>query len=536
MKIKVDIEQTKISNINLEKNEIEIPDLNNDMTKVIHDRFPGLYFFHNSESIYIGESNHPITRLRQHSLPGGRLKFNDKISIISSTMFNKSAVYDLETNLIDLFFADNKYDLRNTNTDQKLHNFFMAKEYRKTISPIWNALHSEGLTKSSYDSLINNATFIYSPYKKLNDKQLDTVKKIKTNLKDGITLVKGQPGTGKSILATRLLLDLSNKNGYKVALTSATANTFNNFKKVFKNLRSSINQDSSVNKVVDLCKNDHDFDVVIVDEGHRLRREDATRGHPGGRTHIKASEFRNELEILSNKYKKVIVMYDSNQSSHDEDIQNIEQTYSDKIVDKYELTEQMRSREGMEFVDYVVRLLNNEDAKYTINENYDIKIFDSFSNMRNELLSLTKQYSLVRMLSGYTRKWVSAKNEDKYDFEIDGEKLKWNTNPNNWLHSEGAANLTEVAYFHVIQGLDLHYAGIIIGNDLQYKNGKIIANKEGVAQFNQLPTTGIKNYDEELLKLITNRYKILLSRGAKGIYLYIEDKPLSEYIKSTLRI
>ena len=536
MKIKVGIEETKFSSISLEKTDIHNNDLDSDITKVIHDRFPGLYFFHNNKSIYIGESNHPITRLRQHNLPGGRLKGNDKISIISSTMFNKSAVYDLETNLIDLFFADNKYDLRNSNTDQKLHNFFMASEYRKVISPVWDALHLEGLTKSTYDSLINNASFIYSPYKKLNDKQLDAVKKIETNLKDGITIIKGQPGTGKSILATRLLLDLSTKNGYKVALTSATANTFNNFKKVFKNLRSSIGVNSSVHKVVDLCKGEYEFDVVIVDEGHRLRREDATRGHPGGRMHIKKSSFKNELEILSKKYKKVILMYDPNQSSHDEDIKNIEQVYSDKIVGKYELTEQMRSREGMEFVDYVVRLLNNEEVEYKINKHYDVKIYESFSNMRSDLIEKSKEYSLVRLLSGYTRKWISAKDESKYDFEIDGEKLKWNTSPNNWLHSEGASNLTEVAYFHVIQGLDLHYAGIIIGDDLQYRNGKIVANKEGVAQFNQLPTTGIENYDEELLKLITNRYKILLSRGAKGIYLYIEDKPLRKYIRSTLKI
>ena len=43
-----------------------------------------------------------------------------------------------------------------------------------------------------------------------------------------------------------------------------------------------------------------------------------------------------------------------------------------------------------------------------------------------------------------------------------------------------------------------------------------------------------KRDPEHALRLLKNRYLILLTRGTKGVYVYFEDKKTEEYVKSLL--
>ena len=517
--------------------------------KIIDSLFhynPGVYMYFNDKSIYIGESKVPFSRLAQHK-QARKIQSGHRIILIASKDFNASFIYQLETVLIDLFFASSKKGfqrkLLNKNLDQKLHDYFMMSEYKKLIKPIWNKLYDKNIVGEKYEVVVNNAAFLYSPYKKLNDKQLEFVNKIRTNLKDGITVIKGAPGTGKSVLATKLYTILSQHSN--VALTSSTVNSFKNLEKVGKLLKNTIQNKSDVVKISQLCNNSNrnKYDVVIVDEAHRLRRTGANRGNPLQIRHLSQTtnnikNYNDELSMLISMYKKVIIMYDENQKAHAMDIQRLENTYKNNIANTYELTEQMRCEESMDFVGFITDLLDNKNLynHYNVSKNYDVQIFDRFSEMYSSLKILSNKHSLVRLLSGYTRKWISKKDPTKYDFNIDGIKLKWNQESTNWVWSQPAIRLEDVAYYHFIQGLDLNYCGVIIGKDLIYRNNKIVVDPDYVVQAQQRPTKDDVNYDKELLSLVVNRYKILLSRAAKGIYLYIEDARLREYFKSKINL
>jgi DUF2075 family protein len=76
---------------------------------------------------------------------------------------------------------------------------------------------------------------------------------------------------------------------------------------------------------------------------------------------------------------------------------------------------------------------------------------------------------------------------------------------------------------------------------LRYENGKIITDfTERASTDNSLK--GIKKMykenPEKALKLadeiIKNTYRTLMTRGQKGCYIYCEDKPLDEYLKSRI--
>ncbi len=53
-----------------------------------------------------------------------------------------------------------------------------------------------------------------------------------------------------------------------------------------------------------------------------------------------------------------------------------------------------------------------------------------------------------------------------YDFDFDGYKLIWNSTDEEWVSSNNSVN--EVGCVHTLQGADLNYCGVIIGDDVYY--------------------------------------------------------------------
>ena len=78
----------------------------------------------------------------------------------------------------------------------------------------------------------------------------------------------------------------------------------------------------------------------------------------------------------------------------------------------------------------------------------------------------------------------------------------------------------KVGSFHDIQGFDLKYAGVILGNSI--KLGKKGENKNKIV-FDVSNRKGISKNTSNWKQLIQNEIGVLLSRGSKGIYIYAED-------------
>ncbi|NWL86978.1 hypothetical protein DMN77_05120 [Paenibacillus sp. 79R4] len=88
---------------------------------------------------------------------------------------------------------------------------------------------------------------------------------------------------------------------------------------------------------------------------------------------------------------------------------------------------------------------------------------------------------------------------------------------------------TPIARVHTSQGLEFDYVGVIIGNDLKYPQSmRIYADFEKYKD--KQGKKGLKNDNEQLTKLIKNIYKVLISRGMKGCFLYCRNPELRNYI------
>ena len=514
---------------------------------------------------YVGETTDATNRLKTHLKNNKKNKLTT-FRLISSEKFNKSATLDIESLLIKYLSGDGEYKLLNGNLGIANHNYYQKNEiYWDVFKNIWYGLRQEGVAKHSLGHIDNSDLFKYSPYKSLTEEQKKGLYLIVDNLLDNNihnTIIEGGAGTGKTILAIFLFKLLNSENidfnfrdfgedemelkfkidklkqkypKPKMALVVPMSSLRNTLKKVFKNVKG-----LRANMVIgpaELAKSH--FDIVIVDESHRLRRRVNLGAYFGAFDKINAKLnldkfIGNELDWVTLQSSKAILFYDEGQSIKPsdvlkEDFDSLKFRNDTKI--EY-LQSQFRVKGGNSYVKYVDDLLKcNLDENQDIyqDKNYEFVLFDNIDSFISEVKLRNEEVGLSRMIAGYSWKWISNKDDSLLDIKIENTKLKWNSTNIDWVNSPNA--LEEVGCIHTTQGYDLNYSGIIFGHEISYSKEKneIIIKEENYYDANGKQSIKDPN---ELKEFIINIYKTILLRGIKGTYVYVCDKNLREYLSS----
>lgn len=202
----------------------------------------------------------------------------------------------------------------------------------------------------------------------------------------------------------------------------------------------------------------------------------------------------------------------------------------------HKLRTQHRVRAGRDYVGYVRGILADQ-APLPEPETfapYDLRFFDDLRAMRAEVLKLDEAEGLARLLAGFAWKWVSKKDPDAYDIELDGLALRWNGTDKDWVASDGSVE--EVGSIHTIQGYDLNYAGVIIGPDLRYDRdqNRIVFDRDNYFDTQgkkNNPKRGLTYSDDDILRYVQNIYGVLMTRGILGTFVYVCDDALREYMR-----
>lgn len=527
--------------------------------------WPLVYFLNDQQSkhAYVGETTDVLKRMKAHSKTDNK-KDLTSVNLILSELFNKSATLDVEANLIRYINADGQYNLKNANLGIANHRFYQQKEvYWELFADIWDELRTMGIARHSLEHIDNSDLFQYSPYKSLSTEQVASLKLILECLLDdqtNVSLIQGGAGTGKSILAIFLfkllktnlddfnfsdfdeedleLFDLLKKvrekyGDLEMALVIPMASFRKTISKVFKNI-----QGLSPKMVVgpsDLAKNK--YDLVIVDEGHRLRRRVNLGPYfkPFDDT-CKAlgldESTASELDWLLIQSKKSLIFYDRYQSIKPSDVLReryvqLENAPSTRIET---LKTQFRCRGGNEYVKLIHDILDSkiDPASKFQSLEYECYLFEDIQLMVDEINKREKLDGLSRMVAGYAWEWISNKDKEAYDIVIEDTKLRWNSVAIDWVNSTNSAD--EVGCIHTTQGYDLNYTGVIIGPELDYD----FDTKQLVIDKSKYKDKAGKNTikDDAILKeYILNIYKTILLRGVKGTFIYACNENLRKYLR-----
>ncbi|MDD4921742.1 MAG: DUF2075 domain-containing protein [Bacteroidales bacterium] len=396
---------------------------------------------------------------------------------------------------------------------------------------------SKQLADSLGSMISGNQEFIMIDDQKLvYETAISMARKAKPEKKQ-VLIVEGGPGTGKSVVAINLLVELTkdklitkyvSKNAaprevYKAKLTGTVKR--NNIDNMFGGTGCFYDCESNV------------FDVLIVDEAHRLNTKSGLY-HNLGENQI--------LEILKAS-KCSIFFIDNNQRIHVNDIGESSQIekWAKKegaIVKHLKLESQFRCNGSDGYLAWLDQSLQiRETANFLLSqEDFDFRIFTDPNEMRQAIIEKNKINNKSRIVAGYCWDWNTKKGKTPYDIEISGFnfRMKWNLTQDGstWIIAENSIN--EAGCIHTCQGLELDYVGVIVGLDMKCENGKVItdvykrsSNDQSIKGIKKR----IKDNPEEGLRIsdhiIKNTYRTLMTRGMKGCYVYFCNIELEKYFR-----
>ncbi len=366
------------------------------------------------------------------------------------------------------------------------------------------------------------------------DKIMKEIKESQKDDKKHIIIITGGPGTGKSVLAINVLarciidLDLNasyiTKNMaprkcYEYLLTHGDA-------KKIVNLQKAIQSPFCLPHTIY-----NGLDVGIFDEAHRMQKKPYMyKGEDMLLDAIRASKVgiffvdEDQRITINDKYGiKSIIDYANKENAI--------------VHQPFELESQFRcngSDSYIAFLDNLLGLRNTLNNSFEVT-NFKVKIFDDPNEMRNELRDLNKTNDKTRMVAGYCYDWNVKNKRGEWDIELPNNfKAKWNLEKDNiWAINKNS--FEEIGCIHTAQGLEFDYVGVFIGQDLYYKDGRVYTNRNAISKDDKSSGIRLKTTsDEEADKLIRRTYKVLLSRGLKGCYIYCENVALRNYLKEIL--
>ena len=350
-------------------------------------------------------------------------------------------------------------------------------------------------------------------------------------------LVQGGPGTGKSVLAVNLLMHFitCECNAAYVTKNSAPRQAFQ-----------SILSGNKADKLADISQlfrspfglsqvPANSYDCLIVDEAHRLVKK--MYGDWKG---------ENQVKECINASLLTIFLLDEDQAVTTKDIGSVHEISSwctrlgSTIIMREEtkLTSQFRCNGSDAYIQFIDSLLQRgkETIKVSLSElNYDFRVFDDASSLRDALREKNTVNNKARMVAGYCYDWNVKNHRGDIDISLPGGfSAKWNL-ANDKIWAINPRSFEEVGCIHTAQGLEFDYVGVLIGKDLTFDNatGRVVTDKTAISKDDN--SSGIRGAsDEEARRLILNTYKTLLTRGQKGCYVYCEDDSLREHFKKSI--
>ena len=398
---------------------------------------------------------------------------------------------------------------------------------------------SKSLQDAISKMLIGNKEFIMiDDQKVVYDDILNYSKMCTNDGKKRTIIVEGGPGTGKSVIAINLLVELTKAEQVVqyVSKNSAPRTVYQ------KKLKGTIKKSSIDNMFkgsgvyTDAPANC--IDTIIVDEAHRLNAKSGMFQNLG----------ENQIKEIINASKCSVFFIDESQRVTLSDIGSVEEIESwadkaDSEIIKLQLVSQFRCNGSDGYLAWVDNVLEiRETANFDLSDiDYDIRVFDDACELRRAIEEKNKENHKSRILAGYCWDWIKEGKNDTTVFDIVIGEFKMSWNLGNSIFAIDDTSINEVGCIHTSQGLEFDYVGVIIGEDLSYNNKRIVTDFNKRASTDQ-SLKGIKKLYKENPKeaisradeIIKNTYRTLMTRGMKGCYIYCVDKGLSEYLKSRI--
>lgn len=288
----------------------------------------------------------------------------------------------------------------------------------------------------------------------------------------------------------------------------------------------------------------NDLDVLLLDEAHRIRETSANRW-----TKAEFRTGRRQVDELLSAARVPVFLLDQFQVVRPGEQGTIDGIEADARaagldVLRVDLDAQFRCGGSLAYVEWVQRLLGlrpGGPAPWT-GDDFDVQVMDSVEELDVWVGGKANAGFGARIAAGYCWPWSDPRKDGTLvpDIEIGSWSKPWNLKgersvggaPAAALWATDPAGLGQVGCVYTAQGFEYDYAGVIIGPDLVVRDGRWVS----VRSANKDPDfrNRTKVSDELFDQLVRNVYKVLLTRGLRGVSIFSTDGATSDYLRSLM--
>ncbi|MCY8215665.1 DUF2075 domain-containing protein [Bacillus haynesii] len=517
------------------------------VVKAMHlNNYPIVYILYNEKkkpTAYIGQTVQAARRLKNH-IDDNRRKSLNRFILIGHEKFHQSATYNIESNLINYFIADNRYQLQNVSQtrSREMHNYYQKPFYNEEIfQVIWEKLREEKIVGDSLENLRNKDIYKLSPYKELSPQQLDIKNKILDFCKERIQkegnhviVIEGDAGTGKSVLLSSLfntIQDLAkDENSFLYETDNYLLVNHSEMLKTYKSIANSLPnlKKKSLMKptpfINEKTKTGATADIVLVDEAHLLlTKEDSYNNF----------RYQNQLDEIIKRSKITVVIFDPKQ------VLKIKSYWNDRlleeIINQYDaktvkLTDQMRMNANPETMKWIDSFVEKKVLPLPIEgSSFELKIFEDAAAFKTAIERKNSEDGLSRIVSTFD--YLHKKDKKTYIVDEEGINMPWNSTQDKVTWAENPNSIKEVGSIYTVQGFDLNYVGVVLGPSVSYDEEKdelVIDTSKYKDTGAFVSRTDLSPEQNEQIKeqIILNSINVLMKRGIHGLYIYATDPKL----------
>jgi uncharacterized protein len=371
---------------------------------------------------------------------------------------------------------------------------------------------------------------------------LDRAKKA-TKLKSKcVIIVRGGPGTGKSVIALNVIAELLSKGQVVFHATGSAAFT-STLKKIVGSRASSM-----FKYFISFTKAEpNSVDVLVCDEAHRIRAKSMSRFTPKAERTDKP-----QVDELVEAAKVSVFFIDDYQvvRPYEQGSTNLIRQTAKKFnaeLFEFELKTQFRcsgSDGYLNWLDNALGVRETANRMLTEKEKMEFRIFDTPQALYQAIRAKNEvKPNSARMAAGFCWPWSNPNSDGTLveDVVIGDFRMTWEAKndmkvapgiPEARLWAYDPNGVSQMGSIYTIQGFEFDYVGVVFGDDLAWDPG----SRTWVGKPENSADAAVKRDKANFARYAKNAYRVLLTRGMMGCYVYFVNKDTRDYFRSLIQV
>ena len=353
----------------------------------------------------------------------------------------------------------------------------------------------------------------------------------------GVVIVRGGPGTGKSVLALNLMGNLLKLGVVVQHATGSKAFTENLWRAIGARSKPLFRYFNSFG-----AAERGQIDVLILDESHRIRSSSNARWTAKARR-----SDRSQVDELVEAARVSVFFIDDYQVVRPGEVGSTTMIREaavrhDAQTEEIDLRTQFRCAGSDEYISWVDQLLEIRKTGTTQLgrlDRFEFRIVDEPDELDQLIRRRASEGQTARLTAGFCWPWSDPARDGTLveDVVVNGMRRPWNAKPDATRLAPGLPKaqfwasdpngLAPIGCIYTAQGFEFDYCGVIIGRDLVYRAEGWVGQPEYSYDRVVKTRAGARFTD-----CVRNAYRVLLTRGLKGCYVYIQDQETKRFIHS----